>query len=39
LEDLTVYGKITLEWILREKGGKVWSGFVWLRVGTSGGLL
>jgi hypothetical protein len=24
---------------LREVGGKVWTGFIWLRIGTSGGLL
>jgi hypothetical protein len=24
---------------LREIGGKVWTGFIWLRIGTSNGLL
>jgi hypothetical protein len=24
---------------LREMGGEVWTGFVWFRIGTSGGLL
>jgi hypothetical protein len=24
---------------LRKKGGKVWIGFIWLRIGTGGGLL
>jgi hypothetical protein len=24
---------------LREMGGKVWTGFIWLRTGTSGGIL
>jgi hypothetical protein len=24
---------------LREVGGKVWTGFIWLRIGTSDGLL
>jgi hypothetical protein len=28
-----------LEWVLRKQGGKVWSGFIWLRTGTTGGLL
>jgi hypothetical protein len=37
-EDLGVDEKIILEWILG-KGGKVWTGFVCLRIGTSGGLL
>jgi hypothetical protein len=39
LEDLDVDVKITLEWILRKQGGKVWTRFIWLRIGTSGGLL
>jgi hypothetical protein len=38
LEDLGVDGKI-LEWILGKEGGKVWAGFIWLRIGTSCGLL
>jgi hypothetical protein len=38
LEDLGVDGKI-LEWILGKRGGRVWSGFIWLWIGTSGGLL
>jgi hypothetical protein len=24
---------------LREKGDKVWTGFIWFRIGTNGGLL
>jgi hypothetical protein len=35
LEDLDVDGKIILEWIV----GKVWTGCIWFRIGTSGGLL
>jgi hypothetical protein len=38
LEDLGVDGKI-LEWLLGDWGGKMWDGFTWLRIGTSGGLL
>jgi hypothetical protein len=38
LEDLGVDGKIR-EWILWKWGGKVWIGCIWLRIGTSGGLL
>jgi hypothetical protein len=34
-EDLEVDVKIILELIL----GKVWTGFIWLRTGSSGGLL
>jgi hypothetical protein len=35
-EDL---GRITLEWILGKYGGKVWTGFIWLRIGNGGRLL
>jgi hypothetical protein len=38
-EELGVDGKILLAWILGKQGGKVWTGFVWLRIGTSGRLL
>jgi hypothetical protein len=31
--------KIILEWILGKVGGKVWTGFRWLRIGISGGIL
>jgi hypothetical protein len=34
-EDLGIDGKIVLEWLLGEKCGKVWIGFIWLRVRTS----
>jgi hypothetical protein len=37
LENLGVVGKIILELILED--GKKWTGFIWLRIGTSGGLL
>jgi hypothetical protein len=36
-EDLDVDRKIILEWILRKRDGKVWTGCIWLRIGTSGG--
>jgi hypothetical protein len=32
-EDLGIYGKIG------KQGGKVWTGCIWLRIGTSGRLL
>jgi hypothetical protein len=32
-----VDGKIILEWILGKQAGKVWIGFIWLRIGTNGG--
>jgi hypothetical protein len=25
-----------LEWITEKEGGMVWSGFIWLRIGTCG---
>jgi hypothetical protein len=28
-----------LKWILEEQDGVAWTGFIWLRIGTSGGLL
>jgi hypothetical protein len=36
---LGVDRKIILEWILGKQVGKVWTGSIWLRIGTSGGLL
>jgi hypothetical protein len=30
---------IILEWILGKYGGRVWTGYIWLRIGNSGGLL
>jgi hypothetical protein len=38
LKDIGVDGSITLEWILEKYGGKLWTGFIWFRIGTSGGL-
>jgi hypothetical protein len=32
-------GRIILEWILEKQGGKLWIGFIWLKIGTSGRLL
>jgi hypothetical protein len=29
---------MVLEWFLDKQVRKVWTGFIWLRVGTSGGL-
>jgi hypothetical protein len=39
LEDLRINGKGILEWILGKYGGRVWTGLIWLRIGTSDGLL
>jgi hypothetical protein len=30
-ENLRVYGKVILKWVVGKYGGKVWTGFVWLR--------
>jgi hypothetical protein len=38
-EDSGVYGRITLKWILKKWGGRVSTGLIWLRIGTSSGLL
>jgi len=37
-EDLVVDGRIILEWILGKYGGKLWTGFMCLRIETTGGL-
>jgi hypothetical protein len=37
--DRGVDRRIILEWILGKYGGKLWSGFIYLRIGTSGGVL
>jgi hypothetical protein len=39
LVDLSVDGRIILEWISRKQCGKVWTGCIWLRKGSSGRLL
>jgi hypothetical protein len=32
-------GMMILKWILEKQDGVVWTGFIWHRIGTSGGLL
>jgi hypothetical protein len=39
LENPGVVGKIILTWIFRKWDGDAWTGLIWLRVGTGGGLL
>jgi hypothetical protein len=39
LKVLGIDGKITLKWILGKRDGKVWTGCIWLRIGSSGGTL
>jgi hypothetical protein len=31
---LSINGRIILKWILDKKSGKVWNGFIWLRMLT-----
>jgi hypothetical protein len=38
-EDLSVDGRIILKWILNKYGVRVWAGFIWLRIGSSGGFM
>jgi hypothetical protein len=39
LKGKKAYRWIILRWILERYDGVVWTGLVWLRIGTSGGLL
>jgi hypothetical protein len=39
LEDQAVGGWIILRWIFQRKDRVVWTGLVWLRIGTSGEVL
>jgi hypothetical protein len=38
LKDVVVDGKIILKWIFKKWDG-AWTGLIWLRIGTGGGLL
>jgi hypothetical protein len=38
-EDLDLDRRITLRWIFWKQSGRMWTGFLWLRTGTGGGLL
>jgi hypothetical protein len=39
LEDLAVDGRMMLEWTLGKQLENMWTGCIWLRIGTSGGVL
>jgi hypothetical protein len=38
-EDLSVDGRIILDWILGKQDENMWTKFIWLRIGTGGELL
>jgi hypothetical protein len=39
MEDQGVDGRIMLEWVLGKYDWMLWTGFIWLRIETIGGLL
>jgi len=38
-EDRRVDGRLIAERILKKDGATLWTGFIWLRIGASGGTL
>ena len=39
LEDLKMGGRLISKFVVKGKDGREWTGFIWLKMGTSGGLL
>jgi len=39
VKDVNIYRRIILRWIFKKWNRSAWTGFIWFRVGTGGGLL
>jgi hypothetical protein len=39
LKDLDVHARIILKWIIQKQSVRLWTGFIWLRIGSIDGLL
>jgi hypothetical protein len=36
MEDLHIYRRIILKWIVKKWDGEAWTGLLWFRIGTDG---
>jgi hypothetical protein len=39
VRNLSIDGRIMLKWTSGKQGGKLWTEFIWLKIGTGGSLL
>jgi len=39
LEDPDIAARITVQWVFKKWDMRAWTGLIWLRTGTGGGLL